>query len=165
MEGVRAGAVCAGDNHYTPLGHPNHTGLTAVMAPGQSRKDIFRAIQNRRTYGTSGHRVFIDFRIGAARMGDIVPGSAPGGHPMLEVTVIAPVSIDYVEVVKVSKRFYEVSHTQQVNGSKETVFSWEDQAYNPNKWVCYYLRIHLDRDEHGAWTSPIWFDPDLAPGD
>jgi hypothetical protein len=164
MEGVRAGAVCAGDNHYTPLGHPYHTGLTAVLAPGPSREDIFRAIQNRRTYGTSGYRVFIDFRIGTARMGDIVPGSAPGDPPTLDVTVIAPVSIEYVEVVKVIKRNFTVAHTEPVNGQKEVVFSWEDPAYNPAKWVCYYLRVHLDRDKHGAWTSPIWFDPEIAPG-
>jgi hypothetical protein len=158
--GVRAGAVCAGDNHYLPMGHPRDTGLTAVKAESLTREAIFDAIVRRHTYGTSGLRIFIDFTIDGAVMGDIIP-LKPGSPPTLESVVAAPVPIDYIEVVKVTPGKAEVCHEHDAAGEKETLFTWLDFNHDPNRWACYYLRVHLNADEHGAWTSPIWLDPDL----
>jgi hypothetical protein len=160
-DGVRAGAVCAGDNHYLPMGHPRDTGLTAVKAESLTREAVFEAIARRHTYGTSGPRVFIDFVIGVAKMGDIVPFKPGSPKPTLEGVVVSPVPIDFIEVVKVTPEKALVCHEHDALGERETFFAWQDFGHSPIRWTCYYLRIHLDSDEHGAWTSPIWLDPDL----
>jgi hypothetical protein len=161
MEGVKAGAMCSGDNHGSGLGHALNTALTAVLASSLSREGIFRAIQKRRTYGTSGPRLFIDFRIGEAKMGDIITLAAGSSPPTLEASVVSPLPIDIIEVVKVTYGFAEVTFTKPAEGNRECAFSWTDTAHDPSRWVCYYLRIHLDDDSHGAWTSPIWLEPFL----
>lgn len=161
MEGARTGAVCAGDNHYLPLGHPEGTALTAVLAPSLSRENIFRAIQNRRTYGTSGPRVFINFFAGEAKMGDIVRIHYGDPKPIFEVKVVSPLPIDCVEIVKVTLGWAQTMHTEAAAGSLEIAFHWEDPTHNPERWACYYLRVHIDNDAHGAWTSPIWFEPPI----
>jgi hypothetical protein len=156
MEGARTGVMCAGDNHYRPMGHPWSSAVTAVNAGAFTREGIFRAIQNRRTYGTSGPRVFIHFSIGGARMGDIA--GYPEEAPAVEAVVVSPLPVDFIEVVKVTPGAYEVAYTHPSSGGKDHYFVWEDTAPPPVDWVCYYLRVHLDGDTHGAWTSPIWLE-------
>jgi len=164
-EGVRAGAMFGSDNHNQPMGHPDHTSMTAVVAPELTRKHIFRAIQNRNTYGTSGPRVFIDFRIDGAIMGDIRKVKPNLPPPVLEMNVASPVPIEYIEIVKVTAGSAEVPHIKQVAGHTEISYKWTDTNHDPAHWVCYYLRIHLDSNEHGAWTSPIWLEPYLQECD
>ncbi|MFH1999479.1 MAG: DUF3604 domain-containing protein [Planctomycetota bacterium] len=165
-QGVRTGAVCGGDNHSFPLGHPWGTGLTAVVTSDFSREGIFRAIQQRRTYGTSGPRVFISFTIRtggrgteALKIGAIAP--FPQTYPILDVMMASPLPIDLVEVVRVSPGMAEVAHAHMANGELACIFQWEDPAPAPLTWVCYYLRVHMNDDTEGAWTSPIWFEGKL----
>ncbi|MHC4944220.1 MAG: DUF3604 domain-containing protein [Planctomycetota bacterium] len=158
--GVRAGAICAGDNHYRPMGHPAHTALAGVLASELTREAIFRAIQKRRTYGTSGPRVFIHFIINNARMGDIVKVQGPWIKPNLEAAIISPVPIDYVEVVRVMPGDDQVVHIHEGQNMKNCFITWQDSNLIPDQWVCYYLRIHMDGNTQGAWTSPIWFELD-----
>ncbi|MFH2001976.1 MAG: DUF3604 domain-containing protein, partial [Planctomycetota bacterium] len=157
-QGVRAGAVCAGDNHYKPMGHPGHTALTAVISPTLTREGIFRAIQSRRTYGTTGPRVFIHFTVNGAGMGEILSRGRGKELPCIDAVVVSPLPIDLIEVVRVSKCVAETAHTCIVAGEREYSFSWEDPVPQPEDWVCYYLRIHLDNDTEGAWTSPVWIE-------
>lgn len=166
-EGVRAGAVCAGDNHHRLLGQPEMTALTGVMAPALDRESIFRAIQKRRTYGTSGPRLFLRFNIGAARMGEEVTFDTAGPAPLLEAEVVSPVPIEAVDVVRVIPGAAETVHVFQTGGALDATLSWRDLGHDPGRWACYYLRVHLDGDAHGAWTSPIWLDPpvDHCPED
>lgn len=160
-EGVRAGAACAGDNHTSPLGYPSLTALTAVLAPALDRESVFRAIQKRHTYGTSGSRVYLRFTLPDynAKMGDIVTFNPGAGAPRLEAVIVSPLPIDYVELIKVIPGHAEIAHTQQAGGDRELTFVFEDSDHNPGAWVCYYLRVHLDSDQAGAWTSPIWIEP------
>lgn len=158
MAGARVGAVCAGDNHYLPLGHPDHTAFTAVLASSLTRESIFRAIQNRKTYGSSGPRIFIDFKVSGAEMGDIVASAKRKDKPSIQVALVSPVPIDYVEVVKVSGFASDVAFTYNASGARECGFTWEDTSVLPEDWVCYYLRVHMDGDTAGAWTSPVWLE-------
>lgn len=167
-EGVRAGAMCGGDNHGFALGHPWGTGLTAVMTDYFSREGIFRAIQARRTYGTSGPRVVIAFNIThgrrgeeTIRIGEVAPLTEK--PPVIHVGVVSPIPIDYVEVVKVKPNEADVPFVFIAGGDRTAVFQWEDSAPKPTSWVCYYLRIHMDDDSEGAWTSPIWLEGSLKP--
>lgn len=156
MEGARVGVMCAGDNHYFPMGHEWSSAVTAVMAKEFTREGIFRAIQKRHTYGTSGPRVFLHFSINDAKMGDIA--NYPDEPPTLEAVVVSPLPVDYIEVVKVTPGAHEVAYTHPSAGAKDSYFVWDDTAPPPADWVCYYLRVHLDGDTQGAWTSPIWLE-------
>jgi hypothetical protein len=166
--GVRAGAVCGSDNHRSALGHPILNAKTAVYAKNLTREGIFRAIQERRTYGTSGPRLFLHVAMGDARMGDIVTLENQEPVPEMEVNVVSAVTIDHIEIIRVSPGRADPVHDHLVQGARETAFSWLETVKPAYSWVCYYLRVHLDGDTHGAWTSPIWFEfghkPDMPLG-
>ena len=92
-------------------------------------------------------------------MGDIRKVEFFEPPPLLDVSVESPLPIDFIEIVKVTPGHAEVPHIEPIDGNREAAFSWMDPDHDPSRWVCYYLRIHLDKDAHGAWTSPIWLEP------
>ena len=71
-------------------------GLTAVWAPSLTREAIFTALEQHRCYGTTGARLWLDFRAGDRPMGSVlVPGQATdltlevrGTAPLARVTVL-----------------------------------------------------------------------------
>jgi hypothetical protein len=80
--GYRMGFVAASDHHKHPLGYLGPMdgansfgglhfggGLTAVVAPALTRKAIFAAMVQRRTYATSGERILLAFAVDGRPMG------------------------------------------------------------------------------------------------
>ena len=61
-EGHRLGVVASTDDH---LGYPGayREGLAAVLATELTREGIFDALRSRRTYGVTGDRIQMDFRL------------------------------------------------------------------------------------------------------
>jgi hypothetical protein len=66
--GYRVGVVCNSDDHKGRPGasHPGasvfgaYGGLTCVSLPALTRQDVFKALRDRRHYGTTGDRMFMD---------------------------------------------------------------------------------------------------------
>ena len=156
-KGHRMGVVAASDTHSARPGQ-HHTGLTAVLADELSREAIFDGLAARRSYGTTGQRIILDFRVGAAPIGSQVriSGSLTGS-----VLIAAPGDI----------RLAEVMALREGETAWRTIARWEDpgrllkasfEEPPPDESVVYYLRAELQQTYGGrvarAWSSPIWVD-------
>ena len=80
MQGLRLSTIAASDDHRSQPGKP-HWGLAAVRAPALTREAIFDALHARRTYGTTGQRILLDFRVNDAPMGSEIALEAPLPEP------------------------------------------------------------------------------------
>jgi len=156
--GHRLGVVSGSDNHSGQPGQP-HFGLTAVKTTELTRESVFAAIAQRRTYATTGERIYVEFSLGGASMGGVTTAA---GRVTGEVLVAAPRELKYVEVVRL------------VLGDTgwETLARWDDpgvllearfeDALDGSEAV-YYLRAELVGETVGrvarAWSSPIWIEP------
>jgi hypothetical protein len=127
-KGFRVGVVCHSDDHK---GRPGATrpgassfgaigGLTCYFMPELTRDALFEALRQRRHYGTTGARIFVDLHaafdqpvtrfsddpllgpakesaVQRAAMGDII---RPGGAPMrLSAEVIGTVPVERVDIM------------------------------------------------------------------
>ena len=74
QQGVRVGVVASTDDH---LGYPGAygEGLVAAYAETLTRESILEALKARRTYGVSGDRIELDFRINGHCMGETIPAT------------------------------------------------------------------------------------------
>ncbi len=152
------GTIAASDNHRA---HPGlaHTGLAAVIAPELTREAVFDALLARKTYGTTGERILMEFELADATMGERVEAS---GIATGTVVVAAPSDIAYAEVLR----------TDGGDAVWRTVARWE----NPGRLLeeefttalsntpeTYYLRTQLESETGGrlvrGWSSPIWVNP------
>lgn len=98
------GVMCNSDGHKGrpgaegpgagQFGIPN--GLTCVLAEEQTRQSIFRALKERRCYGTTGARIDLDFTINNHPMGSVVEHAPEKVRLFAEVKGTAP--IESIEV-------------------------------------------------------------------
>jgi hypothetical protein len=144
--GLLLGTVAASDNHTAQPGQPEG-GLTAVRAPALSREAIFDAVRDKRTYATTGQRVYLEF-------------SAAGGAG--SVTLAAPSPIRFAEVVRLDRatKAYSVAARWNAPG-KLLRASFRDRAAGTA--AMYYLRAELTEPVRGrpprVWSSPVWVAP------
>ena len=73
--GHRIGVLAGTDDH---LGYPGAygEGLAAVLAEDLSRESVMDALKKRRTYGVTGDRIKLDFRLNGHYMGEEIPFTA-----------------------------------------------------------------------------------------
>ncbi len=161
--GVFAGLYNKDQVQYSP-------GLTAILAPEQTREALFQALFNRHCYATTGARIILGFFLAGAPMGSelntkIKPGLAYNRYITGYIAGTAP--IEKIEVI----RNGSVIHT--INPEKTDLdFIFDDseaihKVAFPAKgevpgFVYYYLRV-LQKNGHIAWSSPIWVDVLEAP--
>jgi len=155
--GLPMGVIASSDDHQA---HPGlqHQGLAAVIAPELTREAIFDALRARRSYGTTGARILLEFSAGEFEMGE--EGKASGAIAGRAV-VAAPCPIAYAEVLA-----YSVSAREW-----KPIIRWDnpgrllDQEFNLDVTspTTIYLRAELSDPINGrparAWSSPIWLKP------
>jgi len=104
--GYRMGVIAGSDGVDGRPGnsHPGHLsvrnvrgGLTAIIAPELTRGALWQALQNRRCYATTGERILLDFRAGAARMGDMVDAGAAHDLSAFAVRVEGTAPLETIE--------------------------------------------------------------------
>ncbi|HEY5564851.1 MAG TPA: DUF3604 domain-containing protein [Rhodothermia bacterium] len=165
--GHRMGLVGATDNH---LGHPgannytiytHHTGgLAVVLAAENTREDLWDGLQSRRTYATTGTRIYLDFRADEHPMGSEY---TTDHAPQLSLRVAGTNVLESVEIVKYQGGAYSTIHALAPN-SDQAVFEFTDPDFNGD--CMYYLRVRQVHEYPGrpwshssaemAWSSPIW---------
>ena len=124
--------------------------LTAVYAPELTREAVFRAIQSRRCYGTTGARILLDFWLNDSCMGDLITLDDPHSSVNIRVHVRGTDVVDQVDIVKNG----QLVHRHEEEESLVVEFSWTDpEATQPDNY--YYVRV-LQADGEMAWSSPIW---------
>jgi len=90
------GAICSTDN-WGPMPAHFGNGRMAALAKELTRESLWEAFAARRVYGVSGDRIELDFRIGAATMGDRI---TERGAREISVSVRGGDAIDRIEILK-----------------------------------------------------------------
>jgi len=104
--GVRLGAIAAGDTHTTSMGiaypgliYVNQNGLAGVFASGKTRAQIWEGLFEKRTFATTGNqRMLLDFSVNGEQMGGEISSGlhqdariearASGTAPLLRIDLI-----------------------------------------------------------------------------
>ena len=150
----RFGVVASTDDH---LGFPGAygEGKAVVLAQELTREALFDALRKRRTYGVSGDKILVDFRVNGRVMGEEMPFTG-------KRTIVANVHgwdwIDRVEILKnnrVIHRDYPADRTAPSTIRNEPMlirieYGWGPMAEN---------QIPLDRiPEICDWDFSVSFD-------
>jgi hypothetical protein len=157
-QGFRVGVVCHSDDHK---GRPGATrpgastfgalgGLTCYLMPELTRDALFDALRQRRHYGTTGNRLFMDVRgsfaapvtgfsddpqlgpaqeraVSEALIGDII---RPGGVPMrLNAEVIGTAPIERVDVLHGTRAAQSVRPYGAADLGRRVRVLWEGAEY------------------------------------
>ena len=156
-QGFELSTIASSDDHTSQPGKP-HFGLAAVWAPDLQRSSVFDALYERRTYGTTGERILLDFSIDGVAMGGRVTAK---GEPQLRVEVYGTDVVETIEILvaTASSSVFEVLH--RIEPGTEDV-TWEGSGPTPTEDSIYYLRLRQASEVRGrismAWSSPIWVD-------
>ena len=158
--GLKVGFLGGGDVHERVPGLSG--GLAGIWAESNTRESLFRALQNRRVFATTGLRPYLSFKIFDAFMGGT---TQTADRPVLELEVRCRRKIETIEVV----RNGTVVHTTHPD-SYEARLEWED-AQRLDGPAYYYVHVQFEGEEprlyfnmsvpYGthAWSSPIWVFP------
>lgn len=167
--GYRLGIIGSTDTHAGTPGRsvpnadrfqwqPYKGGLAAVYAAELTREGIFEALRARRTYGTTGTRIILDFRLNGRPMGSELIIEADE-HPTLTVKAVGSDRIRKVEIIRnnleahqfdVDEYQVELEWTDPILPSQTTLRGPGGESIN-----FYYVRL-IQVDGEMAWTSPIW---------
>jgi len=154
-QGLMLSTIAASDDHRAQPGKP-HWGLAAVRAKGLSREEIFDGLYDRRTYGTTGARILLEFSIDGQPMGRKISATAP---PRLEVSAHGTDIIEEVQVLRhsPSTRGFRVIHSIRPDALD---FTWANADAGFREDSIYYVRVRQRGQINGriamAWSSPIW---------
>lgn len=159
--GYRMGVVASSDGHdghagdaqgmrskHPQLYHYLGSGRVAVLAEELTRQSVFDALYCRRTYGTTGEPIAMDFRVNGVIMGGEIPEGDLKEAP--EICVEATGTTRLVRIVII--RDGRVAHVRMCDSPSERVV-WRDQEYGSAGY--YYARIEQE-DGEMAWSSPVW---------
>lgn len=154
-KGYRLGFLGSTDGHD---GHPGLAhlagacgGLTAILTDDLTREGVRDALRARRTYATSGPRIYIEFSLGANGMGSVVPRPTRGEPPLhYRASVIGTAPLESLELIKNGAVWARWAASEEIE--QATVIE-PDEARRARD--CVYLRV-VQADGHVAYTSPIW---------
>jgi hypothetical protein len=135
---------------FTSGGEHEGVGVTAVWAPALTREALFDALHRRCTYGTTGARIELEFRVNGAFMGTSVP-ALPSAPVSVRFRVRGTAALSEVSVI----RNGEAVFSREPGGTVSMEETWTDpQPCAPGVW--YYLRVR-QADGEAAWSSPVFF--------
>ncbi len=154
--GNHLGVVAGSDNHVAHPGRP-HTGLTAIMGSDLTREDVFNSLRARRSYGTTGERIILDFTVGGVEMGARLSVSSAKPRVVAEVLVVAPREITFVEVM--SYRRHQGWQVLKRWNDPGRMLKARTAQFKPENGQVLYLRAELKDNGQSrtarAWSSPI----------
>lgn len=155
-QGIKVGIIADSDAHRGDQGSPlkdgvlacfrERAGLAAFYAKELTREALFEAIKKRRCYGTTGPRIILKFAMDGHMMGEEYEAQ---GLPQISVEVIAPETINKVEVLRNNQAIYSAACD-----SRNVRLNYVDSSV-PKGTSFYYTRV-TQADGEMAWSSPIW---------
>ena len=154
-QGLQLSTLASSDDHRAHPGQPQY-GLAAVAATGLTRDEIFDALYQRRTYGTTGAKILLDFTIDGEPMGREISAR---GAPTLSIEAHGTADIELVQVLRYSA---SAGAFQVVFDLRPDTmdFNWAKADESFHEDAIYYVRLRqagLVRDRIAmAWSSPIW---------
>jgi len=166
-KGHRYGIVAGSDGHDGQMGKTTWLrvrgvypgGLTAVLAENLTRESLWEALNERRTYATTGARIFLDFNINNALMGSEIT-IKPGENININIKAAGTCPTFITHIFKngeIWKGFDVQSYPYPPDIGSEGIVekSLIDENITETTW--YYVRV-TQADGQMAWSSPIWID-------
>jgi hypothetical protein len=162
IQGLELSTIASSDDHRAHPGQPQY-GLAAVAATGLTREEIFDALYNRQTYGTTGARILLDFAINQYPMGSRI---AAAGPLQLRIEAHGTDSIDLLEVLRYDKSDGAFTVIYSLHpGGLDFIWTQTDETFREDS--IYYVRLRqagLVRNSISmAWSSPIWVQRSRMP--
>lgn len=160
--GYRFGFIGGSDRHdhavderkYPVTIYPH--GLAAVWARSCTAPEIWEGLNQRRTYSTSGARIFLFFRANGLFMGE--EGRLPS-EVEISFRVMGTAPLLAIHLVKYDLRGYDTKTWAAERDFEPGTMELEEHLRDGDLVgdTFYYLRI-AQQDGHWAWSSPIWLD-------
>ncbi|MFB6219355.1 MAG: CehA/McbA family metallohydrolase, partial [Halobacteriaceae archaeon] len=150
--GYRLGFVAGTDNHqgFPTVTPDGPTGLTCFAADARTREAVWDAMNERRTYATSGAPILCRFAVDGHPFG---AAAALAGEPVrFSAELYGTAPIERVEVVSDGETVWE-----RDPGERDVVVEDEPLPAPDGESAYYYLRLR-QADGHRAWVSPVWLD-------
>lgn len=171
--GEKLGLISSSDDHFSHPGLP-HNGIAAVFANELDRDPLFKGLKNRASYGTTGDRIYIDFRINGEMMGkEITLGKQDSAAVFIEI--LGTDNIDYAELLK-----WDFINGTYASGhpSFQKIATFRPDVQNPasikvnftdpvlSDSAMYYVRVkqknfrpaNNTQYEVWGWSSPVWIN-------
>lgn len=163
LAGLKLGAIGSSDNHGAQPGKEGY-GTMAVWASELTREAVFDAIRNRRTYGSTGSRIYLEFTVNGEPMGGEI--SIASGEPVkVRVEALGTGPLRWIHILRADldrpEEGFSVVHQEWFPGSSAPLdfsLDWTDET--PPACAAYYVRVRQRDLVHGrvaqAWSSPVW---------
>lgn len=146
----RLGFVASGDHNGMGVG------LACLWVREVSRKGILEALRARRCFATTGDKIVVDFRLN-----DIWSGgeTTTQGPPRMTFNIEAVDEICSIDILRNSR----VIHTiRPESGVTKVSGEWADSGYGEEPEVLYYYLRATQKNNHIAWSSPVWVDTEAS---
>lgn len=153
--GLALSTIASSDDHRAHPGQA-HWGLAAVAGSALTRDGIFDALYRRRTWGTTGARILLDFRVNDEPMGGEIEVADP---PSLTVEAHGTDVIEWIQILRYSEPDggFRVIFELRPDALD---FEWSGSDADFQDDSIYYLRLKQRGTVMGrvvmAWSSPIW---------
>ena len=147
-DGHPGDAQAMSSKHHPHLYHYLGSGRAAVVAEELTRQAVFDALYCRRTYGTTGEPIALDFQVNDVLMGGEIPADGLKQPPEIRVKAVGTTPLARIVLI----RNGEITHVQTCDSHCGHVV-WRDPEYGSAAY--YYVRVE-QADGEMAWSSPIW---------
>ncbi len=148
-KGYHVGVIASSDHGYG-------CAYACVYAPENTREAIWRAMWERRTYGSTAYGLVLELRSGARWMGE---EWASAEAPALEIYVRGAAPIRSIEILGRSKVLHAEGSLKAPLDKAEHRIRWTDPEWaRQTKEQWYYVRV-IQTDDEMAWSSPVWITP------
>ena len=163
LAGLKMGVIASSDNHMAQPGKEGF-GVIAVWASEFTREAVFEAIRQRRTYGTTGSRIYLEFSVNGHPLGSEIELAA-GQSADIHVEVLGTGPLRWIEILRADldrpEDRFSIVHREWFPGDATQMgFSLDWSDVDPPANGMYYVRTRQRDFVHGrvaeAWSSPVW---------
>ncbi len=142
----KMGFIASGDHNSMGIG------LAALWVKEVSRAGIIEALQNRRTFATTGDKMVIDIKVNGAITGTT---STAKKVPQIVINVSGQHPLEKVEILRNSKVIHQFDIDDDALNFAQT---FSDRKYQDEEDVLYYYVRATQKNRELAWSSPVWID-------
>jgi len=128
----------------------------AILAPELTRAALWEGLSSRRTYATTGDRIFLHLEAGGHGMGEVA--DLPDAFEV-RLRVHGETDIERIDLI-VGDRLAASTFPAEPDGL--WAFTFDRRAMPRGEW--FYFRLKQVNNEF-AWTAPIWFADGARLGD
>ena len=143
-QGRRYGVVASSDDHMGQAGKPIK-GRAAIYAHQNTREALFDSMKARRTYGTTGERILIDFRINGAEMGSEI-FAQESDKLKFDIEINGTDQIAFVEIARLRFDECRVADFEEKEGIRCRVADFEEKEGIRGKWEKAFYERLVERD-------------------